>query len=258
LEFPPIPVGTIFVVPIGSARILGAVHASGGDRIFCTVIGPPMGAGWEPQYEIRGIVEDLALRDGSWEIREKPADFEPAAFPRFASRDEDARDVLLTLDPASLLVAETAVVETDDERAEWEGSPRWVGTDITTFERSLAITMNIDAPELESQPSDAAEHDSRFVVAMARAQAKDLSRQVPVTHLLIFNDRRAAQRAAHEARSLGLAPSLDAPWYARQAKLKVNTNSLAAYPDVREQIRRIQTFAERFGAEYDGFEMHVP
>jgi hypothetical protein len=118
--------------------------------------------------------------------------------------------------------------------------------------------MNVVAPELEPHPSDATDHQSRLVVAMARAHAKDLSREVPVTHLLIFSDRRAAQRAAHEAHALGLTPRLDAPWYARQAKLEVDTNSFAAYPDVRQQIRRIQAFAERFGAEYDGFEMDAP
>ena len=258
MEFPPIPVGTVFVVPIGSARILGAVHAAGGDRIFCTMLGPPMAAAWEPEYEIRGVVEDLALRDGSWEIRETQADFERAPLPRFATRDENDRQMLATLDPALLQVAEIAVAETDDDRAEWERSPRWVGTEIVTFERSLAITMDVAAPELEQQMHDAADHDSRLVVAMTRAQAKELSRQVPVTHLLIFNDRRAARRAADEARRLGLAPSLDAPWYRPQARLEVNTDSLAAYPNVREQIRRIHAFAERFGAEYDGFEMPVP
>ena len=258
MEFAPIPIGTIFVVPIGSARILGAVHAAGGDRIFCTMLGPPMVAGWEPEYEVRDVVEDVALRDGSWEIRETQADFEPAVLPRFAARDTDARELLLTLDPASLQVADTAVVETDDERAEWERSPRWMGTEIVDFERSLATTMTVAAPELEPHPYDAADHNCRRVVAMTRARSNNLSRQVPLTHLLIFTDRRAARRADAEARALGLAARLDAPWYARRARLEIDTDSLAAYPDVRTQIRRIYVFAERFGAEYDGFEMPVP
>ena len=248
-------------MPIGSARILGAVHAAGGDRIFCTMVGPPMAAGREADYEVRAVVEDVALRDGSWEIRETQAHFEPAVLPRFATRDEKDRHVLAALDPASLHIADLAniaVVETDDERAEWERSPRWIGTEVLDFERSLAITMNVAAPELEPHPYDAADHNCRLVVAMTRARSNNLSRQVPVTHLLIFTDRRAARRADAEARALGLAARLDAPWYARRARLEIDTDSLAAYPDVRTQIRRIYAFAERFGAEYDGFEMPVP
>ena len=96
-------VGTVFVVTdAASARILGAVHAAGGDRIYCTRSRPTHGhSAGEPEYELRGVVEPpRAARRVVGDPRRRRPISTPAAFPQFATRVyRTSRDVLATLNP---------------------------------------------------------------------------------------------------------------------------------------------------------------
>jgi hypothetical protein len=87
---------------------------------------------------------------------------------------------------------------------------------------------------------------------MLRERASDLSRPLSFEHVLLFRDHKKARSAATEARALGYRVNLETP-FLKQATLEITSDALPSYPAVRPEIHRFRAFAERVGAEYDGF-----
>ena len=252
MAFRPIPIGTQFTIPIGGERVIGLVHAAGGGRLFCVTVGPPLCEGWQPAYESYWVVDDIALRDGSWRVSGQLADFQPEPLRRFADTSKDGEPVLAVYDPQTLHLIDVVVVRTEEQRAEWETAPHFLRTDMPTFERVLTTTMRLAAQALEPHPYDDKADEDRTVLAMLRERASDPSKALTFHHVLLFKDKRAARRAAEQGRSEGLAVKLDAPFFGA-ATLEIAVESVPEYPLVRQDIHRFRALAERFGAEYDGF-----
>jgi regulator of ribonuclease activity B len=252
VDFKPIAIGTQFTIPIAGARVMGQVHAAGGGRVFCLTVGPPLCEGWQPAYESFWVVEDIALRDGSWRVSEQLRDFEPEPLRRFAAASKDDELVLAVYDPQTLHVTDTVSVCTAEQREEWERAPHFLPTDVATFEHALANTMQLPAPPLEPHPYDAAADKDRIVLAMLRERASDLSKALTFDHVLRVKDKRAARRAAEQAQFEGHAVKLETPFFGA-ATLEIAVESVPEYPLVRRDIHRFRALAERFGAEYDGF-----
>ena len=252
MAFRPIAIGTQFIIPIGGGRVIGQVHAAGGGRVFCLTLGPPLGADWQPEYESNWVVDDIALRDGSWRVSGQIADFEPEPLRRFADTSKGGEPVLAVYDPQTLHLTDVVIVRTDEQRAEWERAPNLLPTDVPTFEHALANTMGLPARALEPHPYDDKADEDRTVLAMLRERASDLSQALTFDHVLRFKDQRAARRAAEQARCEGHTVKLDTPFFGA-ATLEIAVEAVPEYPLVRHDIHRFRALAERFGAEYDGF-----
>jgi hypothetical protein len=256
VDLNPIAPGTTFVVALGQAHVMGAVQVAGGRRIFCVMLGPPLAEGWQAEYESYWVVEDIALRDGSWLVRPPDGPFEAESIPRFAATAKDGTAVLAVYDPLTLHITDVAPVRSEDEQREWERAPTFMPTDVRTFEHALANTMQLTAPDAAVHPYDAQADEDRLVLAMTRERASDVTRPLPFTHVLRFRDRRKALTAADEARALGYGVRLDAPHF-RPATLEITNDAVPSYQSVRPEIHRFRAFADRFGAEYDGFEAEI-
>ena len=252
MELRPIAAGTRFVVPLGGTRVMGTVETAADGRVLATMLGPALCAGWKAEYWSSWVVDDLALRDGSWDVHPPAEDFESAPLPRFAYTAKDDSPVLMVYDPWTLHVVDVVTVRSDEEGAEWSGAPRFILTDIPTFEHALANTMELPAPDLTVHPYDANADEDRLVLALVRERASDVSRPLPFEHVLLFRDHKKARSAADEARALGYGVRLDAP-FLKRAMLEITSEALPSYRSLRPEIHRFRAFAERFGAEYDGF-----
>jgi regulator of RNase E activity RraB len=252
----PIAVGTTFVVTFGEAQVMGIVQTAADGRIFCMMVGPPLCAEWQAEYDSSWVVDDLALRDGSWRVHRVAEAFEPAPLPRFAYTAKDDSPVLMVYAPRTLHVVDVVTVRTDEDRAEWARAPNFIRTDIVTFEHALANTMGLPAPDLTVHPYDVQASEDRLVLAMIREGASDLSRPLSFEHVLVFRDHKKARSAAAEAQTLGYRTRLDTPFFKR-ATLEITSDALPSYPAVRPEIHRFRAFAERFDAEYDGFGAEV-
>jgi len=248
---PPIPVGTTFIVPLDTAKIIGIVKASSShERIFCTTLSPPWTQeGWELAGEALWIVDDYALRDGSWPIVSTSADIVREPPPRFATTAKDGSPLFVVFDPVSLTAIEKAPVDGADDQREWSTAPRYIPADVRTFEAALAKTFGLPPP---IDPKIDQEETSRRLLGVIRSHVADVTQPRPFDHALLFRDKKRARAALAALEADGLTATLDAPLF-RSALLTIVQQSVPSFPAIAPQVARWQAFAREHGGEYDGF-----
>jgi hypothetical protein len=251
----PIPVGTTFYVPLGGVHVMGLVHASAtfpsaAGVVYVQMIGPPLRReGWQPEYETWWIVDDLALRDGSWPFQAPIAEFAAEPMRRFAGMNGDRR-VLVTVAPDTLTLAGTAAVDTPETRAEWETAPRLSSPIVSVFEDSLARTMELPPPQ---RAHDDAENASRFVIANTRLREENVVDPLTFEFSILFSDERNASRARDAARADGTQAELDRADDGERWELTIAAEIVPTYPLVAPHIERWNAFAQQFDGGFDGF-----
>jgi regulator of RNase E activity RraB len=245
-----VPVGTRFTVPLGTALVLGRVHASAPGRVYCATFSPPLHADWKPAGESWWVVDDLPLRDGSWHLTaaSPEPDFRPEPLRRFGGADGQRR-LLISRDPVTLFATGAAEVASDDDEREWSSAPKILPSDPATFELALANTLGLPAPV---RHADEKEAESRQILALLRQNVSDLNAPLTFDHALLFRDHKRARQALAAVQAAGYSAKLDAPMF-RTATLQISQPALPAYPLVAAQIARWLAFAREHGGTYDGF-----
>jgi hypothetical protein len=249
-EFPPIPVGTTFTVPIGGALVLGAVHATAPGRVYAQTMDPPLTRDWQIAGDSWWVVDDLGFHDGSWPMRPQPPNFQAEPLRRFAGQ-LDGKRVLIARDPVTLIAGfdNVKIVSTADEEREWEEAPNLLPTDPRSFEIALANTLRLPPPD---HHVDEKERDRRQVLALVRQHVTDVTQPRPFDHVIFFRSGRAARAAADALRASGLQAKLDAPFFGTKT-LEVTELAVPRYPDLAPRIAHWQAFARQHEGEYDGF-----
>ena len=252
----PIPVGTTFYVSLGDVYVMGLVHASAtfpsaAGVMYVQMIGPPLRReGWQPEYNSWWIVDDLAIRDGSWPFQAPVDDFSAEPLRRFGGMD-GVKPVLVTIAPDTLTLAGTAAADTPETRAEWDDAPKLASPIPSVFEASLARTMDLPQPE---RPRDDDENASRFVIANARLNDAHVTEPRSFDFTMRFRSERAGEQARDEAVADGFAAALERhdrtpPYWT----LTIPADIVPAYPNVAPHIERWSALAQKHRGEFDGF-----
>jgi hypothetical protein len=232
--------------------VLGTVQVAAAGRVLCEMFGPAVHDDWKPTFTCWFVVDDIALRDGSWTLGSMQEVIVPDPLPRFSGTSRKDEAVLMVYDPETLHVVDTVHVRTPEDRAEWESAPVWLPTGIRAFEHALANTMELPAAPLEAVKGDDNADQDRLTIAQMRSRLTDLERPLDFEHVLLFKSKKSAQQAADDARAQGCAVALDTPLF-RTATLVITSPARPSYPAVRPEIHRFRALAERHGGTYDGF-----